>query len=304
MRLHDQLGAHWQRNRPWVAALATGLLVALVTGKPTLLLPLARAYRALCDHYPPLALMTFHAPPLPLALLLSLAGVSLFVGGWAGTVGLARTLRFNRRLQDAGQPLPSRLAHAGTALGIAAQLTYLESADPGACCYGFVRPRIAVTAGLLQRLDDVELMAVLAHERQHLYRRDPARYLVIHVLTAMTFIFPVAPAIQRRLEARIELAADRAALAVASPGALAGALLVVLAAPRARVPGVAGLTATEARIAHLGGTTRLPEIPVHLVAISLGLAAVIALATVDLASAGQLVKMVCSFCAGISRGGG
>jgi Zn-dependent protease with chaperone function len=300
MMRREQLRTRWQRNRSWIAALVTGLLIVLLTVNPTPLFPLARGYGALCDQYPPLALLTLHAPPLPLALLLSLAGVALFTGIWAASTGLARTLRFNRRVRDSGHPLPPRLVRAGISLGIVERLTYLERVDLAACCYGFVRPRIAVTAGLLQRLDDTELMAVLAHERRHLHRRDPARYLALHVLTAMTFMFPVAPAIRQRLEARIELAADRAALAVVPRGALAGALLAVLATPRAPVPGVAGLTATEARIAHLSGATLFPEIPARLALASLGLTAVIALAAFNLAAAAHLVEMVCSFCVGTS----
>ena len=300
MKRREQLRTRWQRNRTWVATLVTGLVIALFTVNPTPLLPLARGYQALCDQYPPLALLTFHTPPLPLALLLSLAGIALVAGSWAASTGLVRSLCFNRRVRDSGQPLPPRLVRAGIILGIVDCLTYLEAVDPAACCYGFLRPRIAVTAGLLQRLDDTELMAVLAHERSHLYRRDPARYLALHVLTAMTFMFPVAPAIQRRLEARIELAADRAALTLVPRGALAGALLAVLATPRAPVPGVAGLTATEARIAHLSGVPQLPAIPARPVVASLGLTAVIALAAFDLAAAAHLVEMVCSFCVGTS----
>ncbi len=296
----EHILARWQRGRAWVASLVTGLLAALVAVDPAPLLPLARAYQRLCDQFPPLALLTFHAPPLPLALLLSLGGIALFAGAWTGTTGLVRTHRFNRCLRSHGLSLPPRLVGAATTLGIGDRITYLGWATPTACCYGFVRPRIAVTAGLLQRLDDTEIMAVLAHERWHLHRRDPVRYLALHALAAAAFMVPVAPALRHRLEVRIELAADRAALAEAPRGALAGALLAVLTTPPAPVPGVAGLTATEARIAHLSGRAPMPEIPVHLVTTSLGLVAVIALSTVDLASAKHLVEMVCVFCSGAS----
>jgi len=296
----EHILARWQRGRAWVASLVTGLLAALVAVDPAPLLPLARAYQRLCDQFPPLALLTFHAPPLPLALLVILGGSALFAGVWTGTMGVARTHRFNRRLRSHGLPLPPRLAGAASTLGIADRITYLGWATPTACCYGFVRPRIAVTAGLLQRLDDTELMAVLAHERRHLHRRDPVRYLALHALAATAFMVPVAPALRHRLEVRIELAADQAALAVAPRGALAGALLAVLATPPAAVPGVAGLTATEARIAHLSGRALMPEISVRLVTASPGLVAVIALSTVDLASATHLVEMICVLCGGAS----
>lgn len=299
MRRGDRL-ARWQRGRAWIAPLVTGLLVALLAVDPTPLLPIAHAYQALCERYPHLAVLTFHTSALPLALLLSLAVLALFAGVWAGTTGLVRTCRFNRLLRAGGRAAPSQLVDVGRAFGVVDRLTYLDRAEPAACCYGFVRPRIAVTAGLVTRLDDEELAAVFAHECAHLRRRDPLRYLMLHSLTAAAFMFPVAPALRRRVEAHIELAADRSALAVTSRGALAGALLTGLTAPQVSVPGTAGLTATEARITQLTGAARLPEIPARQTVASLGLVVVITLTVVDLALAPDVVRMLCRFCTGAS----
>ena len=287
-----------QHGSSWATALVTGSIVAFLAVDPDPLLPIARAYRTLCDQYPVLALLTFHAPPLPLVFVLLLAGLALLAGTWAGVTGLIGTRRFNRRVQRSALPLPTRLLRIGTDLGIGDQLTYLPWEKPAACCYGFIRPRIAVTAALARQLDDEELLAVLAHERQHLLRRDPLRYLVLHALTAAACIFPVAPALRRRQEARIELAADRAALAVAPRGALAGAMLAVLDVPPVPVAGTAWLSATEARIAHLSGRTLMPEIPVRPVVASVGLALVIIMTTIDLAASAHLVEIVCALCTG------
>ncbi len=173
-------------------------------------------------------------------------------------------------------------------------MIYLNHPVVAAFCYGFLRPRVAVTAGLLARLDDTELIAVLAHERHHLRRRDPARYLGLHALAAAAFMFPVAPAIRRRLETRLELAADRSALAIVPRGALAGALLAVLAGGEATVIGAARLSATEARIAHLAGNPDLPSIPNRASMTSVALLAVIVAATADLAGWTSMVCMLCS----------
>ncbi|MBA3338121.1 MAG: M48 family metalloprotease [Chloroflexia bacterium] len=88
---------------------------------------------------------------------------------------MLRTPRFNRRLRNSGPSLPARLVHAGKTLSIAERLTDLGWAEPAACWYGFVRPRVEITVGLLQRLDEKELLTVLAHERRHLCRRDTTR---------------------------------------------------------------------------------------------------------------------------------
>lgn len=291
---------HRPPERGWVLAVATAGAVGLLAAVPTPLVPLAERYRDLCEQFPVLALLTYHLPPLPVALLSILASLALISGVAVAMRSLVRTLRFNRRLDRLADPLPPRLVRAAGALGLEDRLTYLD--DPGvmACCYGLVRPRVAVTAELLSRLDDQELLAVLAHERHHVRYRDPARYLVIQVLAETAFMFPVASVLRHRLETRVELAADRAALAVTSRGALAGALLGALTGPGTPVAGVAGLSATEARIAHLAGNPVLPAVPTRSVIASIGVLAVIALAVADLAASPDLVGMMCPLCSWIS----
>lgn len=283
-------------SRSWLPALAVGGLVAIVAAVPDPLVPLARSYAALCERYPILAQATNHTPPLPLALLLSLAALILVAGGGSGIVGLLTTLRFTRGLERRAVSPPPRLARIGNDLGLAGRLTFLAAPEPMACCYGFLRPRVAVTAGLVDRLDDVELAAVLGHERHHLRRRDPLCLLLLDAAAAALFMLPGAPILRQRWHARIELAADRAALAIAPRGALAGALLAVLAAMPARPPGVAGLSVTEARIAHLAGNPVLPPVSLPAVLGSLALVAVVVLGAVDLTASAHLVEMLCPSC--------
>jgi len=279
--------------RAWCNPVATGTLVVALAAAPGLLLVAVRTFRTLCAQYPSLALLTFRAPALPLVL----AGIALLAGIGAGVSGVIGSQRFNRQLQSRAVPAPPRLLRIGIDLGIADRLTYLAQARPAACCYGMLHPRIAVTAALVARLDDEELTATLAHERHHLRRRDPLRYLVLHMLTAAAFLFPVVPGLRQRQEARIELAADRAALAVASRGALAGAMLAVLDAAPPRRSGAAWLSATEARIAHLGGRALVPGIPLRLVVASVCVAFVILGSTIHLAAAADLVMSMCAYCA-------
>ncbi|MDP9367635.1 MAG: hypothetical protein M3Q03_05060, partial [Chloroflexota bacterium] len=106
------------RARPWAVSVVTGLVVLLLAAVPALLVPVARGYQAVCAEYPPLAQLTNHLPPLPLALLLILAALTLGNGARAGTVQLMGTLRFNRTLGRQAAPLPLRLAAAGATLGL------------------------------------------------------------------------------------------------------------------------------------------------------------------------------------------
>ena len=270
---------------------ATAAAVGLLALSPAPLLPIARAFRDLCRRHPVLAVLTGHLPPLSVALLITLVGLASANAIRAGGIRLAGTLRFNRRLALSACPIPARLAAIGDRLGLTDRLMVLDVPELTAFCFGFRRPSVAVTTGLMACLDDEELTAVLAHERHHLRRRDPARYLMLHALTAAGFMFPVAPAVRRRLETRAEVAADRAALA--------GALLAALTRPESSAPGAAGLSATDVRIAHLIGEPALLEIPMPAAITSVLLIALITAAIVDLGASTHLVAMVCRLCADV-----
>jgi Zn-dependent protease with chaperone function len=284
------------RHCSWTPALGLAGLVALLAAEPGPLIPLARVYRDLCARQPALAVLTGHLPPLPLALLALLAALALLQGAQAGLTGGAATVRYNRQLRRQAVPLPPRLTALGARLGLSGRLTYLADPAVFACCYGLRRPRVAVTVGLLAALGDAELVAVLAHERHHLRRRDPLRYLLLDIVTSTACMAPIAAILRQRAEIALEVAADRAALAVAPRGALAGALLAALRPTSPRLPGVAGLTPTEARIAHLAGQPLMPAIPGWIVAVSLVLPLVTLLATIHLAAIADLVRMACPLC--------
>ena len=293
--MRDGIGAFLRAYGSWLLPLIAGAALTLVMAMPALLVPIAQAYVALCARYPFLALVTKHTSALPVALLLTLSTLALIVGVRAGFTALLATIRFNRHLQQCAAPLPPRLMCLGGLLRIVPHVTFLPVPQPMACCYGLLRPRIAITVGLLDCLDDAELAAVLGHERAHLRRRDPLCYLILEALAAAAFMFPVATALRERAEARMELAADRAALAIVPRAALAGALLAGMASTPTP-SGIAGLTATEARIAHLAGRSGVSPIPARTTMASLGVAASIVLATVDLAALAAVVRMLCPFC--------
>ena len=285
-------------DSPWrpTALFAIALMAIAVTPMP--LVPVAQAIYAACERIPVLAAITSHVPPLFLAFVVLLVLGLLITGGRAGVTGFVATMRFNRDIARSEEPLPDRLVRIGGRLGSLERLTYLPRPQPMAFCYGFRTPRIAVTEGLLTLLDDTELLAVLAHEQEHLRRRDPLRYLIIDSLAAAVAVLPISWALRTRFEAEIELAADRAALAVAPRAALAGALLALLSASSPAVPGLAGLSATEARIANLSGQSIRPPLPAQAVAVTLALASILTIVSVSLARSGYEVSSTCVRCMG------
>ena len=102
----------------------------------------------------------------------------------------------------------------------------VQVAEPLAFCAGYLAPRVYLSDGLLGRLSDSELRAVVAHEAWHARRRDPLRRLVLRALADGLFFIPILKPASERLEALGELDADRAAVrALGDRRHLAAALL-------------------------------------------------------------------------------
>jgi Zn-dependent protease with chaperone function len=108
------------------------------------------------------------------------------------------------------------------------------------CVPGMVGARVVVSAGAVGRLTQVELDAVLAHERAHLRARHD---LVLEAFSALHDAFPrwvSSAAALREVRLLVEVLADRAAVRSSDRRAL-GRALVELAGSRAAGPG-AGVT--------------------------------------------------------------
>jgi hypothetical protein len=159
--------------------------------------------------------------------LASLGGAVLLVTLRAAWRQVRATRRMTRNL-----PVVGKLAEHPSVLLVGVDA-------PVAFCAGWMRPRVYVSTGVLDRLSESELRAVLAHERQHGALRDPLRLAIGRVLCQALFFLPVLNALQSDYADAAELTADAAAL-VALDGAgaaLASAMLTL------------GATGTEGEVA-------------------------------------------------------
>lgn len=149
-----------------------------------------------------------------------------------------------------GSPPPA-VARAAMGAAVAGRVDVVAAPRPFAFAYGWVRPRICISTGLVERLAEQELAAVLHHEGWHVARRDPLRLLVVRTIgAAFAFVPPVRRLVRLYLVA-VEIAADRHVVgAMGDPRSLAGALVKVAGAPVA-APAFEGHA--EARIAALIG---------------------------------------------------
>ena len=159
-------------------------------------------------------------------------------------------------------------------------------AAPLAFCAGWLRPRVFVSAGVLERLSERELQAVLAHEHQHGALRDPLRLAVGHVLCQALFFLPVLRPLHAGYAAAAELRADAAAVAAVggATAPVASAMLALGEDDGGELRGIA-----PERVDALLGLPVAPALPrLPLVAGLVTLAALVAL--VWRASAGASVS--------------
>jgi Zn-dependent protease with chaperone function len=88
------------------------------------------------------------------------------------------------------------------------------------------RPEIVVSRGAVERLDEAELRAALAHELAHLARGDPAASWHIMAARAVMFFNPAFQVVARALARDAERRADElASSAAGDPLALASGLV-------------------------------------------------------------------------------
>ena len=62
-----------------------------------------------------------------------------------------------------------------------------SQSKPIVFCYGIFRPKICISESVVQKLNDVELEAVLLHEKQHISTHEPAKLFIIRVLEKLLF---------------------------------------------------------------------------------------------------------------------
>jgi beta-lactamase regulating signal transducer with metallopeptidase domain len=146
----------------------------------------------------------------------------------AGTVMAWQWLRAGRSLAAVLRRYPAeadaRLHRLAVTLGLGEPVTRSADRHVWAATYGLVHPRIALSAGLCDRLSDTELTAVLLHEAQHRRSRDPLRLLLARSARVVLGPLPAAGRVLRAFLESCELAADAHAMDQAGRYALASAL--------------------------------------------------------------------------------
>jgi Zn-dependent protease with chaperone function len=194
----------------------------------------------------------------PAALALLLCGATVLAGLATLVSRYVRTRLALRRL-GSFEPSPPVLLRLGAELGIDVRLC--RDGRCFCCCAGLFSPRVIISQGMFELLDEPQLTAVLAHEAAHVRHRDPARALAVQCAANALFYLPVARFLSKKALVASELGADSMAATIAGQPALIRALLEVLGRVRpvlGTVTEMASLDALDSRIEALR-TKALPR---------------------------------------------
>jgi beta-lactamase regulating signal transducer with metallopeptidase domain len=233
---------------------AFGLLVLLALGSSALLIALLAAL--LPRGFAVVTGGAADTASIVAILVLILATFGVGLGLTSLFRQLLATLSLIRTLLSRRVTVSRRVAGLAAPLELAGRIDIVRDPRPFSFCYWFRRPRICLSTGLIKRLDDAELRAVLLHERYHLRQRDPLRLVIARYFAAGLYVVPVVEELVEYYTVQKEVAADQAAVrAMGGVRELASALFKVL--PDADdvdlgllVP-VGSLSVTEARIEQL-----------------------------------------------------
>jgi Zn-dependent protease with chaperone function len=242
------------RNLAALAAIATVLMAESICGLIAyVFLPLLSGSHSFC-----LACL------LPTIMLGGLLAASLWLGARGARRRLSASRRLAHRVRALAMPSSTALRDGAEATGLTGRVDLVNTEASFSFVYGLVRPRVAISAGLVRRLSPAELRAALEHERYHVRNRDPLRSLIGTVLAEAIFLIPSLAVLQRRYEASRELSADQLAERACGRRSLIGALLKALEDPlwpdTAASASLASPDLLSLRLARLesGRTPRLP----------------------------------------------
>ena len=190
-------------------------------------------------------------PALPIGVVVI---VSIGLGAYECVRQLHRLHRVQRMIRSLGEP-SADLVESVVRFGLRA--VQVVSTDEVLCfCIGLLRPRVVVSTGLVELLDQAELDAVLAHEASHQRRRDPLRLLVVAVATRGLFFVPALADLATAARLTTEIEADAAAVDRYGSTNLLRALRTVLGAVPRTPAGASAMVSSDLmsdRVQVLGG---------------------------------------------------
>lgn len=119
---------------------------------------------------------------------------------------------FRKSLLSKKHEHPASLMHLSISLGIQEKVLVFTQTKPQAFCFGIRNPKIYISTGLVQLMNQKELEVILRHEKYHLEHRDTLTLLLATIIESLFPFFPVVSDFIRVYRTDREVAADNAAI--------------------------------------------------------------------------------------------
>lgn len=105
------------------------------------------------------------------------------------------------------------------------QVSIVDQVEPIVFTFGFRKPQILISTGMLTIVSEEELIAILEHERWHCLQRDPWKGFVASTIANSFFFLPVIQKLRELYFLEKEILADQFAIQKSSKKVLVSALI-------------------------------------------------------------------------------
>lgn len=109
--------------------------------------------------------------------------------------------------------MSSRIKQIAQKMNLVDKIIELEEDQAVVFCYGIFHPNICISSGILKQMSNVEIQAVLLHEKQHILNYEPAKLMILKICEKIFFFFPGFKILSHQYIVYSELAADELATA-------------------------------------------------------------------------------------------
>ena len=144
-------------------------------------------------------------------LLLGLAGAVFFSSVIIKIIKFKRlTDKFiKNNLKNKKPRISRRLEKIAGPIKLENRIVEIQSPKPIIFCFGLICPKICVSSGIIKKLSNQELKAVLLHEQHHLFSHEPVKIFIVKSMIKALFFLPGLESFSRQYLVFSELAADQ-----------------------------------------------------------------------------------------------
>ncbi len=179
------------------------------------------------------------------SIFVSLAGLVFVIGFFALLVQIFKTRLYIKRSITQKVIIPKAIKRISNELKLEERVDIIRDGNQFSFCYGMIRPRICLSTGLIKKLTQSQIKAVLLHESYHLKSHDPLKILIGQAASHMFFFIPILKDIHKFYALSKEIAADEVVIKKGQRASLLSALSKLVSLNNPKLSGVAALASID-----------------------------------------------------------